>query len=74
MMERSQPLSRAAFRRWVRREGGAVATAGAAAARVSCQNDALACGSRSKTAVFFPSASAATAKAVARVVFPTPPF
>ena len=49
-------------------------TAGLSASRVSCQKVADACGSRSKTAALLPSISAATAKAVAIVVFPTPPF
>ena len=42
--------------------------------RVSFQKEAEACGSKSNTAALLPSASAATAKAVASVVFPTPPF
>ena len=49
-------------------------TAGAAASRVSLQPIALACGSRSRTAVFLPAISAATAGLIASVVLPAPPL
>src|SRR3546814_13051287 len=50
------------------------ATAGVANGRTSFQNEAVACGSRSMIAATLPACSAATARQVASVVFPTPPF
>src|SRR3546814_1616120 len=50
------------------------ATAGVSSWRTSFQNEAVACGSRSMIAATLPACSAATARQVASVVFPTPPF
>src|SRR5829696_875371 len=49
---------------WPSRTDWTEATAGVSASRVSFQNDAEACGSRSNTATRLPSRSAATARAV----------
>src|SRR3954469_7331023 len=70
----SHPDSPAVLRTCPRRAGGIATTAGVSAALVSFQKAALAWGSRSKTAAERPLCSAATASAVASVVFPTPPF
>src|SRR5271166_7005773 len=74
IIARLQPDSAAAFSTCCKRAGAMDTTAGLSASRVSCQKVADACGSRSKTAALLPSISAATARAVAMVVFPTPPF
>ena len=61
----SRPGNRAAW---------AETTAGEGLPRLSDQLEADACGSRSKRAVFMPRCSAATARWMAMVVLPAPPF
>src|ERR1700689_4849565 len=74
IMTKSHPASRTAASTWGRRAAGTAVMARLSSLRVSFQNDALACGSRSNIPVLLPSRLASTASAVASVVLPTPPF
>ncbi len=71
---RSAPPSSAPRSEAASLAGTTETTAGASAWRVSRQPVALACGSRSRMTVAFPAYSAATARLIASVVLPAPPF
>src|SRR3546814_20869344 len=56
------------------RTGWMDAAGGGSGWRTASQNEAVAWGSRSMSAATLPACAAATARQVASVVFPTPPF
>ena len=74
MMTRPADCAWACFNSPDRRAAWADTTAGEGLLRLSDQLAAEACGSRSKRAVFMPRRSAATARWMATVVLPAPPF
>ena len=74
MIASCAPCAAAVRRASSRRAGGTAATTGRSTDRWSPQLAALACGSRSTTAVRQPEASAALARLTLSVVLPVPPF